>query len=101
MLSKTTSITPALQEHVLLMKHICEKIANTEETLNPGKGSCDASDDNLQSPLLELDIKANVHDGVETCLQHTCVLACNLPLQGCIAVLNPGKGSCNASDDDL
>jgi hypothetical protein len=89
------------QDTSLLMKTVCDLIANTANTLNPGKGSCNPSDNVLQSPKLELDIKANVHDGVETRLQRTSVLACNLPLQGCIAVLNPGQGSCNASDDVL
>ena len=45
------------------------------------KVSCDASDDVLQSPIQELVIKANIHDGVETCLRHPKVSACNLPLQ--------------------
>ena len=45
------------------------------------KVSCDASDDVLQSPIQELDIKANIHDGVETCLLRPRASACNLPLQ--------------------
>jgi predicted aconitase with swiveling domain len=99
-------VEPCLQCHSVLACNL--PLQGNIAVLNPGKGSCCASDDALQSPLshrnvlaLELDIKANIHDGVETCLQHTSVSACDSPLQGNIAVLNPGKGSCCASDDAL
>jgi len=44
------------------------------QSLKPEKVSCDASNDALQSPIQALDIKANIHDGVETCLQRPIVL---------------------------
>ena len=53
----------------------------SDQSLKPETVSCDASNDALQSPIRELDIKANIHDGVETCLRHPTVSACNLPLQ--------------------
>ena len=61
------------------------------KSLKPEKVSCDASDYVLQSPIKELDIKANVHDGVETCLQRPRVLACNLPLQDLMVTSVPSS----------
>jgi hypothetical protein len=105
-----------VQAHVLQAKIDDGDLkGNTTTTLNPGQGSCDASDDDLQYPILELDIKANVHGGVETCLRRPGVLACSLPLQDnmnyvgkqCItysrflACANCSKRPCNTSDDDL
>ena len=51
----------------------------SDQSLNPEKVSCDASNFALQSPIQELGIKAKIHDGVETCLRHPIVSACNLP----------------------
>jgi hypothetical protein len=105
-----------VQAHILQAKiDDGDLIGNTATTLSPGQELCDASDDDLQSPILELDIKANVHGGVETCLRCPDVSACNLPLQHnmsnvgkqCItcsrflACENCSKRPCNASNDDL
>ena len=73
--------------------------------MKPGKVSCNTSNDALQSPIQELVIKANIHDGVETCLRHPKVLACNLPLQDLTVTqtvsLKPDKVSCDTSNDAL
>jgi len=77
----------------------------SDQSLNPEKVSCDASNFALQSPIQELGIKAKIHDGVETCLRRPTVSACNLPLQDLTVTqtlsLKPEKVSCDASNDAL